>query len=187
MRYTKALVIVALLIALPSLGAETILGGHVTVDRVFTISASPVGGDLFARVFVSRGLALEATAGYRRIVTNGYGGPYTYTTATDQVPVFLGALYAFSPASALRPWIGAGLVIAPEFSRNTYSPGGSSNSYSAVDFGFHVGVGVQASIGSHWILDGGVRYIPPMASTDSFRSQLAYSFLRFQAGLAYNF
>jgi outer membrane protein W len=181
MRYAKALVFVALLTALPSTAAETTVGAHITVDRVFTLSASPVGAELFVQVFVSPSLALEAAVGYRRNVTNGFGGSYTYSTATDQVPVSLGAVYAFSRASSLRPWLCAGLILAPEFSSTTYSPGGSTNSSSAVDIGFQVGAGVQAAIGNHWILDGGVRYTPPMASTDSARSQLAYSFIRFQA------
>ena len=186
MRRLALLVLVAALTTPPLLGADTTVGAHVIVDRLFTISDSAVGPELFVRISVSPGLALEASVSYRRYVTNGFGGSYTYTVATDQLPIFLGFTYLFSQGKPVRPWLSAGLIVAPESSNTTYSPSGSSYSFSTVDVGLQVGAGVQAAVTDHWALDGGVRYTPPMTSSDS-RSQGAYSFLRFQAGLAYRF
>ena len=187
MRHAAILVVAAALTAQPLLGTDTTVGAHVTVDRLFTASDSAVGAELFLRVSMSPSVALEASVSYRRYVSNGFGGSYTYSIATDQVPIFLGVTYLFSQGKPVRPWLCAGLIVAPESSTTTYSPGGSSNSFSAWDLGFQVGAGVQAAVSDHWALDGGVRYVPPMTSSDSFRSHLAYSFVRAQGGLAYRF
>ena len=183
MRLTKVFLLAVLLTALPS-RAETAIGAHITVDRVFTLEASPIGVDLFVQTSLSRTLAFEAATSYRRNSTHGIGGGYSYSITTDQFPILLGIAYLPIVGHPVRPWIGAGVVVAPEFNSTQYSPG-ERYSDTKVTYGIHLSAGVQASMSDEWLADAGVRYVPPMASSTS--SQLGYSFLRVQAGIARRF
>jgi outer membrane protein W len=183
MRHTKSLFLAVLLTALP-LRAETAIGARISVDRISELQSSLVGADLFVRTSIGRTLAIEVDTSYRSNSTSGIGGLYRYSITTNQFPIVLGIVYLPIAGHPVRPWVGAGLVVAPEFSSTTYSPGDRS-SYSSVLYGVHASAGVQASIGEEWLLDAGVRYIPPMGSSRA--SQMSYSFVRVQAGIARQF
>jgi hypothetical protein len=121
-----------------------------------------VSGDLFVRIFPAPSLAMEATVGYRSASSTRGSGPGSTSFSITQVPVMAGAAWVFSPGSAFRHRIGAGLAVLPTKTRSTttLAPGREESfETSSTVLGGYAEAGLQARMYENLTGEASLRYV----------------------------
>ena len=170
---------------------RALLGAHVACDVVVAsrLAAGCPAGEVFGRLFVSAPVAIEISAGYRHFTLDNYGGRYSSSYTLTQYPLLVGASYVVAPGASLRPFLGAGFMLAlskSSFSSYLYPGPAISSSNSSVVLGAFAKAGLQVALGRTLALDSDVRYVfNPVPSNSG--APTAQHYASGQLGLAATF
>jgi hypothetical protein len=173
-------------------GPDTLAGARATAEVGIPLSdesVSDFSGEVFARFFVSRSVALELSVGRRHVSAVRPGGSSSSSYVLTQYPVLLGPSYVFAPESRFRPRVAAGLLLGPystSFSSFAFPGPVVTGSKTTMAVGAFGGVGFQLPLHRALYLDGGAQIVYDPVSSPEIPSR-GLSYLSASLGLAWSF
>ena len=154
------------LVASPSAAAANrspVLGARVSCDvpgSSAETGACP-GVEVFGHFPLKPTVTLDASLGYRR--ESYWSGSHSATPwRLTQYPLLLGVSYVPLPQASVRPFLAAGLLVAPStasYGTPSRYRGAVSDSTTSLTFGGFGSVGLRALLGRALRLEGEVRYV----------------------------
>ncbi len=140
-----------------------LLGARVSCDiptSSFSLGACP-GVELFGRIALIPTVTLDASVGYR-VESYWSGSPSATNWRLTQYPLLLGISYSPALGASVRPFVSAGLLLAPyELSYTTAARlrHTASDSTTSLSFGVFGGIGLRAILWRSIRLEAEARYV----------------------------